>query len=99
MVSIQKWLVLCVINWAITEVNKLFSLFSFINDIYIDASIYRAQYSPATSNIFLVYSISCNGVETSIDKCSITHFISAHYCDVHDTTGLRCHSKMTVKKL
>ena len=79
-----------------TEVNNLFSLFSFFNDIYIAASVYKARYSPATSNIFLVYRISCNGVETSIDQCSITHFISTHYCDVHDTTGLRCHSKMTV---
>ena len=94
MVSIQKWLVLCVISWAITEVNKLFSLFSFINDIYIDAFIFRAQYLPTTSYNFLVYSISCNGVETSIDECSITHFVSTHYCDVHDTTGLRCHSKI-----
>ena len=81
------------------EVNKLFPLFSFINDIYLDASIYKPQYSLTTDNIFLVYSISCDGVETSINKCSIAHFISDHYCDVHDTTGLRCHSKMTVKKL
>ena len=82
-----------------TEVNKLFSLFSFINDIYLDAFIYKSQYSPTTDNIFLVYSISCDGVETSIDECSIAHFVSAHYCDVHDTTGLRCHSKMTFWKV